>query len=137
RPRLDSAFRERVVRGRDAGEEPTGRCRILPIEMDGNGGRPSIGVAREDTSPLGGSGRKSATTVRLGIAVCQRLEHKRTSLVNRNHGDLEYLISTSTVPLLHDPVDRFSVLERLVAFSIVLVDRLPRRQDENLRRVLV
>src|SRR3984893_5786134 len=73
----------------------------------------------------------------LGVAVCQRLEHKPTPLLNRNHGDLEYLISASTVPLLCDPVDRLSVLERMVAFGIVLVNRLPRRQDEGLRKVLV
>src|SRR5262249_44654347 len=73
----------------------------------------------------------------LGVAVCQRLEHKRTPLVNRNHGNLEYLISASTVPLLHDPVDPLSVLERVVAFGILHVDRLPRRQDEDLRKILV
>src|SRR5262249_38259028 len=46
-------------------------------------------------------------------------------------------ISASTVPRLRDPVDPFSVLERVVAFGIVLVDRLPRRQDEDLRKILV
>src|SRR5579859_5613848 len=52
-------------------------------------------------------------------------------------GDLEYLISASTVPLLCDPVDRLSVLECMVALGIVLVNRLPRRQDEGLRKLLV
>jgi hypothetical protein len=65
------------------------------------------------------------------------LEHKLTPLVNRNHGDLEYLISASTVPRLRDPVDGLSVLERVVAFGIVHVDRFPRRQGEDLWKVLV
>src|SRR3974390_3485757 len=73
----------------------------------------------------------------LGVPVCQRLEHKRTPFVYRNHGDFEYPISASTVPLLRDPIDQLSVLERVVAFGIVLVDRLPRRQDEDLPKILV
>ena len=71
------------------------------------------------------------------VAVCQRLEHIRTPLGNRNLGYLDELISASTVPLLRDAVDRLSVLERVVAFGIVHVDRLPRGQDEDLRKVLV
>jgi len=73
----------------------------------------------------------------LGVPVWQRLEHKLTPFGYRNHGDFEYLISASTVPLLRDPIDPLSVLERVVAFGIVLVDRLPRRQDEDLRKILV
>src|SRR5215472_8530453 len=73
----------------------------------------------------------------LGVRLGQRLEHKRTPFVQRNHGDFEYLISASTVPLLRDPIDPLSVLERVVAFGIVLVDLLPRRQDEDLRKILV
>jgi hypothetical protein len=65
------------------------------------------------------------------------LEHKRTPFVHRTHGDFEYLISASTVPLLRDPIDELSVLERVVAFGIVLIDRLPRRQDEDLRKILI
>jgi hypothetical protein len=65
------------------------------------------------------------------------LEHKRTSFFYRHHGDFEYLISASTVPLLRDPINPLSVLERVVAFGIVLVDRLPRRQDEDLRKIPV
>ena len=66
------------------------------------------------------------TTQRLGIAVCQRLEHKRTPLINRNLGRLDKLISVEpTVPLLRDVIDPLSVLERMVAFGIVRVDLLP------------
>jgi hypothetical protein len=65
------------------------------------------------------------------------LEHKRTPFVYRNNGNFQYLISASTVPLLRDPIDPLSVLERVVAFGIVLVDRLPRRQYEDLRKILV
>src|ERR1051325_7568303 len=72
-----------------------------------------------------------------GVSCCQRLEHKSASRVYRNHRDLEYLISASAVPVLCDPVDRLSMLERIVAFGIVLLNRLPRRQDENLRKVSV
>src|SRR6516165_545868 len=71
-----------------------------------------------------------------GVPVCQRLEHKRRPFVYRNLGDFEYLISASTVPLLRDPIDPLSVLERVIAFGIVLIDRLPRRQDEDLRKIL-
>ena len=42
-----------------------------------------------------------------------------------------------TVPLLQDSVDRLSVLERVVSFGIVRVDRFPGGQDEDLGRVLV
>src|SRR5262249_47673050 len=71
------------------------------------------------------------------VPVCQLSEHKTTPLIHRNHWDLEYLISASTVPRLRDPVHRLSVLERVVAFGIVLVDRFPRWQDEDLRKILV
>src|SRR3954471_10599402 len=78
------------------------------------------------------------TTQRLGIAVCQRLEHKRTPLINRNLGRLDELISVEpTVPLLRDATDPLSVPERMVAFGIVRVDLLPWRQVKDLRKVLV
>ena len=78
-----------------------------------------------------------ASTEGLGGVVCQRLQHIRTPLCNRNLGYLDELISAPTVPLLHGAVDRLSVLERVVAFGIAHVDRLPRRQDEDLGAVLV
>jgi hypothetical protein len=65
------------------------------------------------------------------------LEHKPTPFVYRTHGDFEYLISASTVPLLRDPIDELSVLERVVAFGSVLIDRLPRWQDKDLLKILV
>ncbi len=61
----------------------------------------------------------------LGVAVRQRLQHIRTPLCHRSLGYLDELISTPTVPLLHGAVDSLSVLERVVAFGIVHVDRLP------------
>src|SRR5215510_2224468 len=73
----------------------------------------------------------------LGGDVCQRLQHICTPLCNRNLGYLDELISAPTVPLLRDPVDRLSVFERVVAFGIVHVDRLPRGQEEDLGTVLV
>src|SRR5215470_6141046 len=71
------------------------------------------------------------------MTVCQRVENERTPLVNRNHRHFDHLISASTVPFLRDTVDRLSMLERVVAFGIVHVDRLPRRQDEDLGEVSV
>jgi len=65
------------------------------------------------------------------------LEDEGASLVNRNHWHLERLISASTVPFLRDPVDRFGMFERVVAFRIIDVDGLPRRQDEDLRKISV
>src|SRR5580692_6883277 len=81
--------------------------------------------------------REISCNALLRVPVRQRLEHKRTPFVDRNHWDFEYLISASTVPLLHDPIDQLGMLERVVAFRIVLVDRLPRRQDEDLWKILV
>jgi hypothetical protein len=65
------------------------------------------------------------------------LENKRTSFLYRDHGDFEYLISASTVPLQRDPIDPLSVLERVVAFGIGFIDCLPRRQKKDLRKILV
>src|SRR5215510_13534847 len=73
----------------------------------------------------------------LGGDVCQRLQHICTPLCDRNLGYLDELISAPTVPLLRDPVDPLSVFERVVAFGIVHVDRLPRGQEEDLGTVLV
>ncbi len=73
-----------------------------------------------------------------GVAVCQRLQHILTPLCNRNLRYLDDLISVQpAIPILHGAVDRLSVLERVVAFVIVHVDRLPRGQDEDLGTVLV
>src|SRR2546425_7161491 len=82
--------------------------------------------------PLG-----SVATLCQGSLFCQRLQHIRTPLWNRNLGYLDELISAPKVPLLRDAVDRLSVFERVVAFGIVHVDRLPRGQDEDLGTVLV
>src|SRR5215213_4231256 len=74
----------------------------------------------------------------LGVAGCQRLKHKCTSLGNRNLGYLNELIAVEpTVPRLRDAVDPLSMLERVVALGIVRVDLLPRRQEKDLRKVLV
>ena len=73
----------------------------------------------------------------LGGAVCQNLQYIRTPLFNRNLGYLDELIPAPTVPLLHGAVDPLSVLERVVAFGIVHVDRPPRGQDEDRGTVLV
>src|SRR5262245_64358269 len=73
----------------------------------------------------------------LGGDVCQRLQHICTPLCNRNLGYLDELISTPTVPLLRDAVDRLSVFEGVVAFGIVDVDLLPWGQKEDLGTVLV
>jgi hypothetical protein len=76
-----------------------------------------------------------ASTEGLGVAVCQRLEHICTSLGNRNLGELDALIAAPTVPRLRDAVGPRSVLERVVAFGVVRVDRPPRGQDEDLETV--
>src|SRR5215475_3649145 len=73
----------------------------------------------------------------LGGDVCQRLQHIRTTLCNRNLGYLDELISAPTVPLLRDVVHPLSVLERMVAFGVIRVDRPPRGQEEDLGTVLV
>src|SRR5437867_13087847 len=82
--------------------------------------------------PLG-----SVATLCQGSLFCQRLKHIRTPLCNRNLGYFDELISAPMVPLLRDAVDRLSVFERVVAFSVFDVDRLPRRQDEDRGTVLV
>jgi hypothetical protein len=81
--------------------------------------------------------QRLSSAARRGVAVCQRLEHIRTPLGNRNLGRLDELISAPTVPLLRDAVDPLSVLERVVAFGVVGVDRPPRGQDEDLGTVVV
>src|SRR6266545_1248239 len=74
----------------------------------------------------------------LGVAACQRFEHIRTPLGNRNLGYLNELIAVEpTVPRLRDAVDPLSMLERVVAFGIARVDLVPRRQEKDLRKVLV
>ena len=63
----------------------------------------------------------------LRATVCQRLKNERTPLVDRNHRHLDHLISASAVPLLSYTVDRLSMLERVVAFGTVHVDRFSTR----------
>src|SRR5579863_3056702 len=84
------------------------------------------------TAPPGPAFRKSA------VAVFQRLQHIHTPLRNRNLRYFDDLILVQpAVPLLQDAADRLSVLERVVAFVVVHVDRLPRGQDEHRGAVLV
>src|SRR5437867_12144501 len=71
------------------------------------------------------------------FAVCQRLQHIGTPLVDRNPGYLDELISAPAVPLLRDAVDPLSMLERVVACGVVHLDFLPRRQDEDFGAVPV
>src|SRR5689334_9318467 len=78
-----------------------------------------------------------SSAARRGVAVCQRLEHNRTPLIDRNHGHLEHLIAATTVPRLCNPVDPHGVLKRMIALSVVHIDCPPRGQDEDPRKVLV
>ena len=73
----------------------------------------------------------------LGVAAFQRLEYIRTPLGNGHSGYFEDLILALTVPLLNASVNRRDVLERVVAFGVVSVYGLPRRENEDLRTVLV
>jgi len=86
-----------------------------------------------------GAGRALAQwpNVGLGVAGCQRLEHKRTPLGNRNFGHLDQLKAAPPVPLLRDAVDPLSVFERVVALGVGRVDLLPRGQEKDLRKVPV